>query len=134
MSDKTGLVRRDHLGRLVEGGANLNPGGRPKLGRSIAEIVRRTVDWDEMARDLWLMFKGIDPLTVGTALKMPVAIKQRQEAARMLLDRAWGKPLQTVELGATPAGRIDVSRLNDDEWAELQRVAAPALGLEDGED
>lgn len=67
-------------------GVSGNPGGRPKDSYDVIQLAR---NWTPQA-----------VAALGAALDDP---KQRVAAATALLDRAWGKPKQTIE---TPDGTV----------------------------
>jgi hypothetical protein len=85
-----------------------NPAGRPRRGESLAEKVRELVDPAEIVEFLAHVMRSS---TVGT--------RDRLQAAKMLLDRGWGKPLQEIHVGGDGSAAIgDALRGISDERLE----------------
>lgn len=64
-------------------GQSGNPGGRPKAVREVEQLAREYSD-DAMARVIQIMKVSDDE-------------KAALRAAEIVLDRAWGKPKQTID-------------------------------------
>jgi hypothetical protein len=94
-------------------GVSGNPGGRPR-GLSALQIEARRHAEDAIKRLAHLMHKGT-PDAVQVA------------ACREMLDRAYGKPQQTVDLDIAVANRINELNLEDLAALERKLVAATAL-------
>lgn len=78
------MVGRDGAGRWVKGGASPNPGGRPKEVGDVRELARSYTE------------KAVATLaTIMDDAEAPPAA--RTAAACALLDRAYGRPAQSVE-------------------------------------
>lgn len=111
---------RDERGRFRAGGPSANPGGRPKRGWSIAELVRRETDWHKLRERL-------EAIVHDPKAKHSDAI----QAAVVLLDRGFGKPDQAHRLEVTrgdEAGdEADLSHLSD---AELRAALAERVEWE----
>lgn len=76
-------TKRDAKGRLLPGGANLNPGGRPK---GLAKTVREMVPEGELVQrfyDIWTgKLKGFSG-------------REQIEAGKWLTDRGYGRVVET---------------------------------------
>ena len=86
-------------------GISGNPGGRPKMPEEFRQLAREN---------------SIPALqVVVNILKNPAsANKDRLKAAEIILDRAWGKPVQGVEMSGRDGGPIEVkhyAKLDDNE-------------------
>ncbi len=77
--------KRDGNGRLVPGTGSLNPGGRPKGNRQVRKLAQ---DRTELA------IKTLADICGDT----DASDSARVSAAAHLLDRAWGRPAQSIEL------------------------------------
>lgn len=91
-------VIRDARGRLLPGQQALNPGGRPAIPapvrEELAEIFRAAAPL--AARKLVELLNDPDPRVAGMA-------------ATQLLDRAVGKPVQSVD---TTVAKIDIGQMH----------------------
>lgn len=112
------------------GAPSLNPRGRPRKGASLAERVRALVDPDELIE-----------LLLTTARSEDTPYRERLQAASMLWDRGWGRPLQQTELdirvttSATPILPYDWDQLTDGQrtaWLDGE-MHRRALGAGDGD-
>lgn len=65
-------------------GTSGNPRGRPRLGDALAERVRRRVDLDKL---IDVLYAQVDDRGIAPA--------DRKAAAKELLDRGWGKAVET---------------------------------------
>lgn len=74
---------------MVKGGPSLNPHGRPKRGDALAEKVRSQTDGTEIVTFLLTVMRAPHNRMVD-----------RIHAARELLSRGWGQPVQTTEVDA----------------------------------
>ena len=100
-------VHRDDRGRLLPG-SRCNPSGRPATDREVAALARQH-GVTAIARLAEIMN---DPeMEPGTVIR----------AAQAILDRAYGRPAQSVDIHAT---RIDLGRLH---LEALQNFRAPPI-------
>jgi len=72
-------------------GKSGNPGGRPKAVKAVQDLAR-THTKDAIATLARIMMEDLRATESGTII--PGA---QIEAAKVLLDRAWGKPRQEIE-------------------------------------
>ena len=86
-------------------GESGNPNGRPKKGFSLAEIVREKTN--DGADVVDFLIKVVN----GRVRKAKLA--DRIHAAEVLLDRGFGKPLQSVELSGPDGGPIQLITIAD---------------------
>jgi hypothetical protein len=87
------MTTRTSQGKFVKGQSG-NPGGRPKLLSEVQELARA-----HTAENL----EGL--MEIARNAKSPA---QARVAARVaVLDRAWGKPGQSVDLNMNPADELD---------------------------
>jgi len=98
---KTGILRV----RFVKGQSG-NPGGRPKALREVEEIAREHSP---------LAIRTLSTIA-GDEAAPPAA---RVSAASILLDRAWGRPAQTIH--AKHSDESDASELTDEQLATIAR-------------
>jgi len=117
-------------GRPFQPGQSGNPGGRPKL---LAEVKALAAEHTKDA------IKALSEIA-----KNPKALAvARVSAANALLDRAWGKPTQAVEMSGPDGGPVPVAAavapLGPEQAAELLHVLhelgqlAPQAAEGDGE-
>jgi hypothetical protein len=92
---------------MFEKGKSGNPGGRPKALREVEEVARQHTPM--AIRTLATIAKDEDA--------PPAA---RVSAATTLLDRAWGKPAQTIH--AKHSAETDPAELTDE---QLANIASP---------
>ena len=90
-------------------GMSGNPGGRPKMPEEFRQLAREN---------------SIPALQVVVdILKNPKsANKDKLKAAEIILDRAWGKPIQGVEMSGPGSGPIEVKhfgQLDDDQLDQI---------------
>jgi hypothetical protein len=90
-------------------GMSGNPGGRPKMPEEFRQLAREN---------------SIPALQVVVdILKNPKsANKDRLKAAEIILDRAWGKPIQGVEMSGPAGGPVEVkhyAQLDDDQLDQI---------------
>ena len=90
---------RSNSGRFVAGKSG-NPGGRPKIPDDVKEATRAACP------------KAVAVLVALLDDKKPLI---RLEAAKTLLDRAYGKPTQMQDISLDMAGGLDVT-------AQIRRV------------
>ena len=106
-NEKPLAVQRDDRGRLLPG-SRCNPSGRPATDREVAALARQ----HGAAAIAKLADIMSDPdMDPGTVIR----------AAQVILDRAYGRPPQSVDIHAT---RIDLGRLH---LEALQNFKAPAI-------
>lgn len=81
-------AKRKPRGRPFPNGVSGNPGGRPKS--QISHLIRKRTDGGkELVDFVFSLFRD-----------KKANIKLRFDACTWLADRGWGKPQQSVELGA----------------------------------
>ena len=103
-------------------GVSGNPGGRPKRPRTI-EARRIEADAKALARSL----APEAMQTLANIMSDPKAPPAARISATMaLLDRAFGKPGQAVEISRKP----DLSRLTDEQLETLLEIYSSALPSE----
>ncbi len=91
-------------------GQRANPHGRPRVGASVANLVRSKVDPEQL-------IKGLLDLAQDTE----VPANLRIVATRELFDRGWGKAPIVVELDEPPARTVfEPSRLTPTELEALE--------------
>lgn len=78
-------------------GVSGNPSGRPQNKGLAAMIREKTEDGAAVVRVLVDVLEGREPRA---------KVADRIEAARLLMDRAWGRPLQAMELSGPDGGPI----------------------------
>jgi hypothetical protein len=98
-------------------GQSGNPGGRPKAVRDVVELARL-----ETAASIRALVRIRDADDAPAAAVVA--------AATALLDRAWGKPMQSHELHH----HIEPRHLSDDELAVLAASGAAATPSDDDQD
>jgi hypothetical protein len=87
------MTTRTSQGKFVKGQSG-NPGGRPKLLSEVQELARA-----HTAENL----EGL--MEIARSPKSPA---QARVAARVaVLDRAWGKPGQSIDMNMNPADELD---------------------------
>jgi hypothetical protein len=77
-------------GHRIQKGQVLNPGGRPKMEKTVRALAR---EYTEVA------IRTLAEIMQDTESAGP----SRVAAATALIDRGWGKPLQQVEIGEAGA-------------------------------
>lgn len=93
-------------------GRSGNPGGRP---RTIAEVRRLAQKHSTKAI-----------ARAAELLESPDG-KVALAAAHLLLDRAWGKPTQEIELTATTETKADLSKYTLDELKQIRAIQRAAV-------
>lgn len=88
---------RDESGKFLPGSCG-NPGGRPKGVAEVAELARSYTK-QAIATLASIMESGSERAQVA--------------AAQVLLDRAWGKPSQAVEVTGAEGGAVLVNVILD---------------------
>lgn len=112
-TDKAAKKRRGR-GKPFQPGVSGNPGGRPKVLEEIKSLAR---EHSETAINTLAAIAG-DPKANASA---------RVAAANVLLDRGYGKPLQTVEANINL-----IDRMTADEQAALAAALEALARDEDG--
>lgn len=120
-------------------GVSGNPLGRyAHSQRELSAEIRRRAesgnDRNQLIAWLWEIAEGQQVEHPDDGPVQLTSTRDRLNAITELLDRGWGKAPQTVEVDGQiqhTAAPIDVSRLSDDERAQLRnlilRATAPAL-------
>jgi hypothetical protein len=85
-------------------GQSGNPGGRPKGGNGLAEVIRKKLDPEVVFQKLW-----------DIAENAP-SEQTRLRALELLMERGWKKPAQVVEVGPTDP----FEDMSDEELAQLR--------------
>lgn len=88
-------------------GQSGNPSGRPRVDKNVVELARQHTK--EAVK------------TLATLMRKSENEAVRASAAQALLDRGWGRPMQSMALGV---GGIDPAR-----EAEIQRVINEVKGM-----
>jgi hypothetical protein len=103
-------IRRRKNGTFPKGVSG-NPGGRPKEEREIVEAIRRRADE-----------------IVAGLLRAALAKKPNVKASSELLNRAYGKAKQVVELTGADGGplQVDLSKLSTEQVRQLRELVAVA--------
>jgi hypothetical protein len=102
----------------IKPGQVLNPGGRPKVPEALKAKCKAMSDevvdfWIEMVRDRGS--KGAD----------------RLRASENIMDRGWGKAIQTIEADISATTRtIDTSGMTEQEKQALAAIAVQTMGLD----
>lgn len=105
-----------HRGQFFPGDPRINYSGRPKKGPEMKELEQLCRESAQTALDFLL--------DAVTSTEYPANV--RLQAAREVLDRGFGKPVdRQVQLQLSNGGRSEGQQLTDD---QLLRIAAGALG------
>lgn len=108
------------VGLRFEKGASGNPGGRPRTLKELKDRIQRR--GDDLIDILFGIAEGL-PERVGTRVVGP-SHADRYHCAKELLDRGYGRTLQSVELtgkGGGPLEARDISDMNSGERRERLR-------------
>lgn len=89
----TGKRRARARGRPFPKGISGNPKGRPAVGKSLAEVIRRVGDEIDERKRMTRIEISVRALFTAAGRKNMVGVK----AAQLLFERGWGKPPQTIE-------------------------------------
>lgn len=116
---RTAEIVRTPEGRFPPGVSG-NPGGQPS---GLAEVRQLARTYTELAIN-----------TLAEICQSSDKDPARVAAASVLLDRGWGKAQATIEVtGATggpfPAVKIDLARLDDQEFRQLRSLCMKAKAL-----
>lgn len=103
-------------GSFKKGDPRINRKGRPKKGETLAEKFR-----DAMAEQLDGDYTKLDSLIDMVVM---MALKGNQDAAELVLARGWGKLVDKIEF--TPKQEFDLSKLSDEELAQLEALQKKA--------
>ncbi len=101
-------LRRNELGHILPGQRALNPGGKP---RGLARLIREQIGETGISKCI----EVLADIAYGK-LSAVARFPDRMAAIQILLERAYGKPTQTVEvtnpgLGAAAVSGVPVDRL-----------------------
>ena len=102
-------------------GQSGNPGGRPKgIERRVRELLKD--DWDAIIMAMADIALG--KLPPGITGETTVKIRDRVDAAKLVLDRGWGKARTVVDVNADiidgALGAVDVNELDEASLAMLE--------------
>lgn len=98
-----------------------NPHGRPKTGKSFADIMRKVIDRQTAVKrdkegNILKTIKGKE-VVAEAILSIAMDVKNnasvRLTAFNTALDRAYGKPLQTVDMSANVSGSSIIQNVKD---------------------
>jgi hypothetical protein len=91
-------VMRGNCPPFAKGDPRINRKGRPPVGESLAEIVRRIgVEKVSAGEDKMTRIEGLCRIVYGRALKGDIP------AAKLIFERGWGAPVQPIEnVGSKP--------------------------------
>jgi hypothetical protein len=109
---KPATTRRRGTGRPFEKGKSGNPGGRPKELAHVKDLARTHTESAIKTLAEIMRSKKASP-------------NARVSAADAILDRAWGRPAQAIEMSGPGGGPIDVNRLaglTDEQLSRLEAV------------
>ena len=124
-------IKRDEKGRIMKGYSG-NLGGRPRTGKSFAEIMRKVIDKQTaVKRDKdGNIVKTVKGKEVVAESIMQIAMDKsnpanvRLNAFNVILDRAYGKPLQEIDMQSTVVQsemsmiKADLDKLTEEEREE----------------
>lgn len=104
---------------MFKPGQSGNPGGMPKGAREVRQKVAAALDarFTVDGRDLL-----VDALVAGVSMADATCIK-------LACEYRWGKPVTMLELSGPegePLSKLDLTRLSNDELAELQKITFKA--------
>lgn len=105
-----------HSGRFTKGDPRINRKGRPKVGQSLTEKFQ-----DALAERLNGDYTKLDSVIDAIVAK---ALKGDLSAADWLISRGYGKVADRVEF--TPKQEFDLSKLSDEELAQLEEIQKKA--------
>ena len=89
-------------------GESGNPSGRPKGTRELAHLVlAATENGEELVKALLAVIRGEVPDLPGVQKGQVVRVSDRLKAVEILMDRAFGKAPQYLELGGAGATKWD---------------------------
>ena len=89
-------------------GESGNPTGRPKGIRELAQLVlAATENGEELVKALLAVIRGEVPDLPGVQKEQVVRVSDRLKAVEILMDRAFGKAPQHLELGGAGASKWD---------------------------
>ena len=149
-------VRRDARGRLLPGGAALNPKGRARSGLALAEMIREVAGDPVIMRELvarvldvafgrpvpldgdWVLAcrdarrRGTpEPPRPTTIEHIQPNMTQIQAAWDWLATWGFQKPTQVLEINQpVEAPALDYSKLSLDELAQLEATLRKAAGVD----
>lgn len=109
------VVLRDEKGRLLKGGANMNPGGRPK---GLANRIR------EQTNNLEEQIQVMIEFSTG---KRKCTARDMQEAIKWLADRGFGRAVETqAQIQLDSETSQAAADLSTDQLLELADLAKKA--------
>ena len=111
-SPKSSEKKRRGPGRPFKPGQSGNPGGRPKMSEDVREMLKAATP-----KAVRLLVSVMDDDGQKTALRM--------DAAKTIIERVYGKPLQPID--STISGGLDVG-LSDADRQLLAKVGARLEG------
>lgn len=130
---ETAAIKRDERGRILPGSV-LNPKGNT---RSIEKAMREACPAEELAGFLASVVRGVMPAGATRATSDAPTMRERLAAAKLLMDRGWGRVPQTINVAAQVDGGADMGTIRVDDLDEaaaevLERALASRL-LRDGD-
>ena len=111
-SGESSEKKRRGPGRPFKPGQSGNPGGRPKISDDVREMLKAATP-----KAVRLLVSVMDDDGQKTALRM--------DAAKTIIERVYGKPLQPID--STISGGLDVG-LSDADRQLLEKVGARLEG------
>jgi len=109
--------KRNQKGQYLPGTVGTSP-GRPKVPEDLKQAFRA------LSMDALNVLKSI-------MLNPEARDSDRSKAADSILDRAWGKPAQAIEMsGGITEARVDISKLSDTQTDALLQAVTGVLFTE----
>ena len=121
----SGNTRRNSGLRPWQPGESGNPSGRPKGTRDLANLVLESTDsGGELVAALLAIVRGELPTFPGVAKSQVVRVSDQLKAVEILMDRAFGKEPQHLELGGAGATKWDTVL---ESWTDEDMMAVVKL-------